>query len=104
VQRIFLLLIVTIVSSVSFAGTGPVETSSQKINGVEICRAYALHKLANFDSKAIANMDSFRLISLDARVLNPSHYAWYEMEISVDGVTKTIQTRVQLNRITGNCI
>ena len=81
-----------------------IDNPKPKIDEVEVCKDRAFQKLTTFNDKSVNKIESFRLVDLDARAFNPSHYAWYEMEMTIDGVEKTARTLVQLDRISGKCI
>ncbi len=94
-------------STVSHAGTGFVSNPSERIQGKALCGALAREKLvwfANSLENAAAKLDSFRLIGLDTRAFSLSHYAWFEMDIEINGEPRTLRTLVQFYRIGRRCL
>lgn len=91
----------------SFAGTGFVDHPSHEIDEVGVCRQTAIDKLikfANDNGASDIDLSLFRLVDNDKRILNTSHYSWYELDIEISGEIRTIRTLVQKSRIPGKCI
>lgn len=106
-----LVLSMLLASVSSFAGTGFVETASPDIKDEKgVCTSYGLEKMLVFGSEngveavSLSELESVRLVDNDRRLLNPSHYSWYEMELRINGEVKTIRTLVQYDRLNKTCI
>lgn len=106
-----LVLSMLLASVSSFAGTAFVETASSDIKDAKgVCTSLALEKMLVFGSEngveavSIKELDSIRLVENDRRILNPSHYSWYEMDLRINGEVKTIRTLVQYDRVHKTCL
>lgn len=95
-------------SSVScFASTSFIEQSSSELRGRGVCEVLALQKVISFamDNEAkIFDVYNFRLVKNDKKLLVSVHYSWYEMDVEFGSEVITIRTKVQSNRVQGECI
>lgn len=106
-KLLFLSMLLASVSS--FAGTGFVEHASPAIDGPGVCLEVAMVNMIDYatenglESVSMSDLESGRLIDNDRRILNPSHYSWYEIDLRINGEVKTVRTLVQYNRLNKTC-
>lgn len=90
----------------AFSATGFVNKPSPAIGYKPFCRAEAFNKLKQLGvvNKVQPIIQSFRLVEVDVRFYNLSHYAWYEMDFNRGGKQLTARTLVQYVRLPRKCI
>lgn len=107
-----LVLSMLLASVSSFAGTGFTDHPSEVAGidqGQPVCIEVAMVNMINFahqnglNSVKMSDLETARLVGNDRRMLSPSHYSWYEMDLRINGEVKTIRTMVQYNRLNKTC-